>query len=199
MKTLISKAPIGKPLTKASTLFPKAPWLKWMPLSSLEKQGPIILMMAPIAPTGHSPFKAPPLSANAFNFNGQSYQLQEHQLKPAPFEAETIYLDINEAWTKTELAMVWDALKTKTIMVYSNHRMVQVTSANKKDLFRYLRKQNYALFPFYKIPKPASALVVSKCNQLTPTLSDLEYSPFLEATSNYFGTFTTTSPCIPSG
>ncbi|MFT5168574.1 MAG: XrtN system VIT domain protein [Saprospiraceae bacterium] len=131
-------------------------------------------------------FDALPLSEQAFTFNEKSYHLQAHQKRAINFDAQEIYLDINAAWTKDELSKIWGMIKSKKAFVYSNNRIEQVTQENKAAIFKQLRSVNFTLFPFYKITNPTQALVISKSNQMTPTLSDLEGSVFIEKMSSFF-------------
>ncbi len=131
-------------------------------------------------------FDALPLDGSAFSFNGYTYQLQPHNGQKAAFDPGVVYLDINGAWSKRELNALWPAIRDKVVLVYANHRMERMTDDNRSDLFRLLNRQNYSLFPFQKIADPDRALVVSKGSQLTPTLSDLENSPFLDQLAAFF-------------
>ena len=81
---------------------------------------------------------------------------------------------------------VWQAAKDKKVFVFSNGKREQVTERNRRALFRQLRKENFGLFPFHKTDSTKNVLVVSKFNQLTPTLSDLKDSKFLAQASAYF-------------
>ncbi|MCP3931021.1 MAG: XrtN system VIT domain-containing protein, partial [Bacteroidetes bacterium] len=121
----------------------------------------------------HLQFDTSPLSETPFSFNGKTYRLLPFQKEQAAFDAQDIYLDINAAWSKKELNSLWKTLKSKKVFIFSNNRMEQVTEANKTALFKQMRRQNFTLFPFYKIAQAEQALVISKFNQLTPTLSDL--------------------------
>lgn len=131
-------------------------------------------------------FDAVKLSETPFQFNGKSYQLQPYTPQKEVFKPKNIYLDINAGWTKKEIATIWNAIEHKTVFVYANKRMQQVRPENQKALFKLLRKQNFDLFPFYKIADPEASLVITKYNQTTPTLKDLGSSIFLSETSKFF-------------
>ena len=133
-------------------------------------------------------FEADPLPKKAFSFNGKSYQLLSHQKMEIPFLAQNIYLDINAGWSKKELKDIWSQVKNKKVFVYSNNRIEQVNTDNKSALFKEQRNQNFTLFPFHKIDKSSSNLVISKFNQLTPTLADLKDTRFVEEISRFFAT-----------
>lgn len=132
-------------------------------------------------------FDAPPLSNAAFSFNDKKVHLEEWQAAAESFSPQEIYLDINAAWSKGEFNAIWNLVKDKKVYVYSNNKMEQVRESNRRALFKQLRQQNYTLFPFYKINVPQEALHITKYNQLTPTLSDLKKSAFVQKTSDFFG------------
>jgi len=133
-------------------------------------------------------FDAPPLSNRAFSFNGKSYFLKDFKVEKTNFEATSVYLDINAGWSKSEVNSIWKAAKGKQVFVFSNGKMHRLNEGNRSALFRQLRGENFGLFPFYEIALDEKAIVVSKFNQLTPTLSDLKKSKFLEGVSTYFKT-----------
>jgi XrtN system VIT domain protein len=132
-------------------------------------------------------FDAPELSSQTFSFNNKSYQLSDHNEVKETFNPEHIYLDINAGFSKSELSKIWAACQGKEVFVYSNHKMTKVTEGNKKVLFRQQCKQNFTLFPFYKMDASKTNLVISKFNQLTPTLEDIKSSDFMKRTSSFFG------------
>ncbi|MEL6865910.1 MAG: XrtN system VIT domain-containing protein [Bacteroidota bacterium] len=126
--------------------------------------------------------EAPPLAKQTFSFNGQTYQLDTYRPEMEVFEAEDIYLDINQAWTKKEFLRIWKAAEGRNVYVHNTHGLMQsLTPRNYRSLFKELRSKNYSLFPFHKIIQPEQALVISKYSGLVPTLSDLEGSTFHES------------------
>jgi len=133
-------------------------------------------------------FDAPDLSTQAFSFNNKSYQLSPHQEVKENFSPEHIYLDINAGFSKRELNKIWTACQGKELFVHSNYKMTKVTEGNKKALFRQQLRQNFTLFPFYKMDPSKTNLVISKFNQTTPTLEDIKSSDFMKQTSQFFNT-----------
>lgn len=137
-------------------------------------------------------FDASPLSTATFSFNKRAFQLQKRPNTFVPFSAKRIYLDINAGWTKKEFKEIWQNMNSKmNLWVYSNNRFEQLTENNKEALFKDLKKKNFTLFPFYKMTNDSSTLVITKYNQLTPTLNDLKRTGFDKATSEFFKTNTT--------
>ncbi len=123
-------------------------------------------------------FDAPPLSKDAFTFNGRSFRLHEFQTAQTAFSAKEIYLDVHRGWAKKDLYQLWNTTKAKEVYVYTDH-LEKVTETNHKRLFKKLLKRSFSLFPFHKIKTPESALVVSDYTaRLTPTLDDLKKSSF---------------------
>lgn len=134
-------------------------------------------------------FEAVPLAEDVFAFNGRSFQLTALEDATTSFKPTAVYLDINSAWRKKELESLWLSLKDEaTLWVYANHRFKQLTASNRKDLFKQLQKENFSLFPFYKMPETTQSLVITKYSQLTPTLADLKHTTFFEASSDFFKT-----------
>ncbi|MGB0864056.1 MAG: XrtN system VIT domain-containing protein [Saprospiraceae bacterium] len=131
-------------------------------------------------------FDANRLSQKAFAFNGRAFQLTPNAKEMDLFDPAFVYLDINAAWTRAEFDEVWKALEGKEMIVHSNHKMEELTEANRVSLFKSLQAKNFTLFPFYKIEPSDRVLVISKYSQLTPTLKDLEKTPFMEKTTAFF-------------
>jgi len=128
--------------------------------------------------------KAVPVSTDAFEFNGKRFVIETQKEQLENFNATEIYLDINSAWSKSEVNRVWDLVKGKDVFVFTN-RLVKFTAGNKKVLSKYLRKQHFSLFPLYHIQNPDNALVISKSSIITPTLSDLKGSSFAQKTNDF--------------
>ena len=129
-------------------------------------------------------FQAPPLSTSTFTFNGRGIQLQEHRPLPTSFTPQTIYLDINRAWSKRALKKIWKMIKGHKVYVFTN-RMEEVTEENHKRLFKLLRKKRFSLFPFYQIEPTPGTLVITNYSGLTPTLDDLKESEFADHFSSF--------------
>ncbi|MEM1320318.1 MAG: XrtN system VIT domain-containing protein [Bacteroidota bacterium] len=117
------------------------------------------------------------ISTRPFTFNDQQYTLSAPQASAAHFSAQQVYLDIHQGWSRRRFNQVWEAVKGKEVYVYTG-AMIRLTEGNRQSLFRRLRKQNFSLFPIHKIKNPAQALLITAYSQLTPTLKDLEDSPF---------------------
>ncbi len=129
---------------------------------------------------------APPLSEGVFSFNERSFQLKELQNNVEKIDATKIYLDINRAWSSREITSLWNALQLDHELYVYTYKLERLTATNKDDLVDYLQTKNFTLFPFHKIDAPNKAIVISKYSQLTPTLDDLEKSPFLKDLSSFF-------------
>ncbi|MEJ2882867.1 XrtN system VIT domain-containing protein [Pedobacter sp. GR22-6] len=128
-----------------------------------------------------------PLSRNSFQFAGISYSLQDARPIKRSFNPETIYLDINNSWSFPEFQNIWRQLKNKKVYVYNNQLTV-LTEENLEAQFKELNKQNFSLFPFYKIAEPSLALVITKSSELSPNLDDLKGTEFGNKLSNFFAT-----------
>ncbi|MEM9820451.1 MAG: XrtN system VIT domain-containing protein, partial [Bacteroidota bacterium] len=132
-------------------------------------------------------FDEVPLAKAPFYFNGKAYRVEPYETQTTSFAPRDIYLDINKAWTKKELMVIWGKVKKQKVWVYANNRMQAVTESNIKPLFHHLKNNNFTLFPFHKIGHPQSALVISKYHQMTPTISDIGKSKFAKRISDFLG------------
>jgi XrtN system VIT domain protein len=120
-----------------------------------------------------------PLSTDAFCFDGKKYNVRPYQKQYAPSTINTVYLDVNKSWTKQEFNSVYNALKGRKIIVFTN-ALVEVTDKNKETLFAELHDLQFSLFPVYLIGNETTSLLVSKSEPLSPNLKDLAGSEFLK-------------------
>lgn len=159
-------------------------WIRQASLRSSD--GKIVTREGRYQPRWSMAFRDEGLKAHAFSFNGYQYSLHPYKPQRVPATINDVYLDINQAWSEEDLTKVWNVVKHKQVWVYQNG-MVAVNSGNKEDLFAALRTQSFSLFPFQLLPDPEQSLVVSKSGSYSPTLSDLEGSPFLTSLQKRFG------------
>jgi XrtN system VIT domain protein len=120
-----------------------------------------------------------PLANDVFCFDGKQYAVRPYQKQYAPVGFDTVYLDVNRSWTKEEFDSVYYAVEGKKVFVF-NDELVQVTNDNKDDLFKQLHAFQFSLFPIYLIENANNSLFVSKSNEASPNLKDLEGSDFLD-------------------
>jgi XrtN system VIT domain protein len=71
-------------------------------------------------------------------------------------------------------------MQNKRVWVYDGE-LQQVTDDNREGLFAFLQKQSFSLFPFHVVTRPQQSLVVSKSGSYSPSIADLEGSPFLNS------------------
>jgi XrtN system VIT domain protein len=119
-----------------------------------------------------------PLSADAFCFNGKQYTVRPYQKVREAAHFKTVYLDVNRSWTKSEFDSVYNLVKHKQVFVYNNE-LVQVTDHNRESLFGKLHKYQFGLFPLFLIQDANTSLLISKSNNASPNVNDLEGSRFL--------------------
>ena len=185
-KNIDFEGPYWKGATESINIIAEAPLTNISAPFSFREEGTSYTYLGKYNSRWSFAFDAPPLSTKAFTFNGKAFQLAAHQQKLQPFDAQHIYLDINAGWSRKEVNTLWELIKHKKVFVYCNQRILQVTAKNRAAIVKQLRRQNFTLFPFYKITQPEDALVISKFHQLTPTLADLKRTGFIEQTSNFF-------------
>lgn len=122
--------------------------------------------------------KATPLSSESFLFNNYSYKLSELNKQRQKLDLKALYLDINSSWTRNEYDQVMN--NSSKLKIYAFHdKMIEINDENKEQVFEILNKKRFSLFPFNKIKHTENTIVVSKSNELSPNLSDLEGSVFL--------------------
>jgi XrtN system VIT domain protein len=95
-----------------------------------------------------------------------------------PVAITDVYLDINQTWTANDLQRVYQMVKGKRVWVYDGS-LQPVTDDNKAELFGALQKKSFSLFPFHLIRDKEHSIVISQSGSYSPTISDLQGSPFL--------------------
>lgn len=125
-----------------------------------------------------------PLATDAFCFDGKTYTVHPYHPQRMAFDPQTVYLDINRSWSRSEFEMVYDLVKDKRIFVYYNG-LKQLTPENKEQLFEQLQETQFSLFPLFDIKDPATALLISKNRDASPNLGDLTDSRYLEQLKTY--------------
>lgn len=127
----------------------------------------------------------PGLSPQLFSFGGNSYQLKEARTILSAFKPTAIYLDLNRSWSEQELKTLWPQISQQNVYVF-REKLISVTAENLNSVYSDFNKLNFSLFPFYEIPDPENALVISKSSGNEPNLRDLENSKFQKRTSTFF-------------
>lgn len=128
---------------------------------------------------------APALATGTFSFGNQHFQMQHYAPQTTPFVPKSIYLAINQSWSKRQFNAIWKTIQYQPTFVYIN-KMVRLTPQNKDRLFRELSQYRFRLFPFYAIKNPAKALVITHNTDLTPVLSDLKGTEFANQLNAFF-------------
>jgi XrtN system VIT domain protein len=151
--------------------------------------------------------EATTLSENKFYFNNHSYSIKEINKETFDFDPENIYLDINKSWSETEYNKILTLFHGKNIFVHHD-KLISINENNKSEVFKLLRQKNFSLFSFSDVTDWNNSFFISKSTELSPNLSDLEGSEFLNelikkinATDeklNFFQLDKTTSPYIKS-
>jgi XrtN system VIT domain protein len=128
---------------------------------------------------------ATPLSKDIFSFSGSGYKIKEYKKQFTSFDPITIYADINSSWSDEDLNKLKDIASTRPAYVFQD-RLTKLTKDNFQQVTQLLIKQNFSLFPVYKIEDPEHALLISKSTEQSPNLADLEDSEFQKKLSSYF-------------
>ena len=120
-----------------------------------------------------------------FRFAGKKYISRDYIPHTTPFAFENYYLDINQAWTKAEFEQLYDKIKNKNVYVYDGE-MTKLTTENAVNIFKKLSSLQFSLFPFYKIQNPLTALVITKGNEFSPNLNEVNESNFGQKLKTFF-------------
>ncbi len=120
------------------------------------------------------------LSKHHFSFNNKSYHLLPLENDYMSIDPQNVYLDINRSWAKGDFDAIVNQCSNKKIFVYYD-QMISLNEGNKDNMFELLHKQNFSLFPFHEINNLQNSLVITKSTELSPNLSDLEGTIFLDS------------------
>ncbi|BAV07791.1 hypothetical protein FLA_3822 [Filimonas lacunae] len=132
-------------------------------------------------------FQQPALAQTALTFDGKSYVLNEALQKAEALTLNTVYLDVNKAWTADEFAKIYEAVKFKKVYVADEEgALVQLTEDNKEQWYRQLSAHRFSCFPFYEVTDAATSLVVTKGTNISPTLKDMAACDFMQRLQQYF-------------
>jgi hypothetical protein len=123
---------------------------------------------------------APAPAKGTFKFGGQTYQIEPDPLALAPFAPQDLYLDLNGNWEKDELEAILVAAEEQKIKVWHwfKGQMQPLTTQTLAVAHEATEDWHFSLFPVHRVPRPASALLVTKAEAPSPNLRDLGGSPF---------------------
>ena len=124
---------------------------------------------------------APRVSEETFSFDNKTYRMEPFLNETIAFNAENIYLDINTAWTSTELTTVWKAAENKPTWVWYDNQFKRLDDNNAEKITSELQKNRFSLFPYHRLEYPEKALVITKSALPCPNLDDLKGSIFGDA------------------
>lgn len=125
-------------------------------------------------------FDAPALATSGFRLGSTIYQLQPARQQMESFHPKAVFLDLNRNWTDDDINRMLKLAGNRPVWVY-DEELVQLTGDNRDEITARLLQQRFSVFPFYRIPEPASALLVTKSTENGPQLEDLANSPYAEA------------------
>jgi len=124
----------------------------------------------------------------AFSFNGQRYTLLPYTPGYQFFIPQSYYLDINNSWHYSDYQRILTAVEGKPVRVFHPQKgMLFVNDRNKKKLFEELQQYRFSLFPFHRIEDPATAMVISASENISPQLEDIAGSQFGDSLHTVLG------------
>ena len=85
-----------------------------------------------------------------------------------PAKVDQIFLDINDTWTRAEIAATEAWILTHKVYAVSNNEFIQLTDENWQDITDENRQRNFSIFPFHRITNEKGSLVITKGKSLSP-------------------------------
>lgn len=128
-------------------------------------------------------FSSGQLSNKPFAFNNKVWQLRPLSYKSG-IKPESIYLDINKYWQKSEVEKVLSQAGNIPVYIYDGE-MIKLVRDNMNELLEPLMKKSFSLFPVFDVKNPESALLISKGVDNSPIPSELKNSLFHKQLINY--------------
>jgi len=127
---------------------------------------------------------SPVNSDNTFSFDGYTYSLESYTPDYERYQANAVYLDINNSWTPDDVEAFKDRL-ADNLYVFYNEEFVKLSEQNWR-IAETLQKRAFSLFPFHLLKKKDAPLVVTKGRALSVHLSDFKGSPFAVHLGKFF-------------
>ncbi len=121
--------------------------------------------------------ETPPLSKSKFSYGDYSYQMIERKTDWESKEFDNIYLDINKSWDESEFKSIIKQAKGRNVYVHYD-KMIKVENINENEIFDKLNNRNFSLFPFDEIVNPKKSILITKSEELSPNLSDINDTKF---------------------
>ncbi|GAB4046389.1 XrtN system VIT domain-containing protein [Spirosoma litoris] len=127
-------------------------------------------------------FDAPNLSTDAFILNNKAYKTELLTPENEPFIPTDVYLDVNKSWSQSEFKEAFQMIQRQPncrAWVFDDG-LKELEETELEPTYKRLHKQEFSLFPIYRIQNPATALLITKSTDMSLTLSDLKNSPFAD-------------------
>ncbi len=119
------------------------------------------------------------LAQRSFSHEGYTYTLKPYQKEYTPKVYETVYLDLNDNWTKNEIEAVAAMNASKALYYIGiNQECIAFSNSDLDEVYAYAQENKFSLFPFFVIKDPSSTLVVTKSSFHSPNLSTIVGSGF---------------------
>lgn len=125
------------------------------------------------------------IPSNRFAFKGKSYSILPYNLQRGDAQTGIVYLDVNADWSQPEFNETLRLAGNREVKVYLHDELMDVTAANKNELFKALHTQRFSIFPVQEIEDAEHALLITKGPPEGPSLQDLEGSRFREELAAY--------------
>jgi XrtN system VIT domain protein len=119
------------------------------------------------------------LALRSFSHEGYTYTLKPYHKEYVPKIYKTVYLDLNNTWTKNEIEAVAAMNSSKSLYyIGANQECIAFSNSDLEGVYAYAQENKFSLFPFFVVKEPSSSLVVTKSSLHSPNLSTIVESGF---------------------
>ncbi len=118
------------------------------------------------------------MPGNCFSFNGKSYTVKAFEPQRTAAEFKTVYLDLNESWTREEFHKIMTVLEGKEVYAFDDG-LVPLTGRDGDGIFKRMGKYHFGLFsPCRKLKIRRRHCWSPKSGKKGPDIKDLKGSDF---------------------
>lgn len=128
------------------------------------------------------------LNRTPFVFNGFTYAMHDNG-KPVTDDAlaaQEYILDVNKAWTKTDLQQAMEGIDKDKIKCWNGKEFIDANNPMFNEWVERKLNENFSLFPFYELDDADKSIVITKGDIIGPFLEELKKSEFSDKTKAFF-------------
>jgi XrtN system VIT domain protein len=118
-----------------------------------------------------------PLNKTPFCFNNNCYSIKEIQLQKVKENIEECFLDLTKNWNEQEVRNIIKYGHFRYFCFIDNNK-TEITANNLAKLLPKFQHRKFGLFPFHKIKKTNTTLLITKGGRYSVKMNNLKNSPF---------------------